>query len=137
MTPAQIPQKAPSRLPSTPSAKVGPGSAPQAQPPLPARILRAVPAGQGALPAKSQQIPGRSGAREEKQPLMGGRWAAGGPRVGTAGAGLSSASPRDIPPAGPGRGSVLPKKQGLSLAPRPDPHPSWGVRAVLGSGSWL
>ena len=140
--PLSAPPKASSQLPRTPSPPGGGTwlAAPHTQPFLPpgseAASGRLCRPGQGSLPAKLQQIPGRSGAREEKQPLMGGRWAAGGLSAGPAGAGLLPSPPgtphRVQTPQGACSGRIRPwdhppqnwgAPAGLSLTPRPDPHP--------------
>lgn len=92
-------QRPPQRSPAPQSPGEGTQlAAPHAQPFLPpgsgAASGRLCRPGQGALPAKLQQIPGRSGTREEKQPLMGGRWAADSPSTGPAKARLLPGPPR-------------------------------------------
>lgn len=138
MTPAEIPQKALSRFPSTPGPKGGAGSAPQPQPPLPP-AAGPHPAGCAGRPRRA---PGQITANPRQIWSSGGKTTVNGRQVGSRrpqswdgrrGA-LLNLSHRHTPTLGIPSGRIrpwdcAPKKQAgfgwaePSLAPRPDPHP--------------
>lgn len=156
VTRAKTPQKALSQFPSTPSPKWGPGSAPQPQPPLPP-AAGPHPAGCAGRPRRA---PGQITANPRQIWSSGGKTTLNGRQVGSRrpqgwddrrgallslppGHPTSTHPPWALLRAGPGRGTVLPKNRGalagLSLAPRPDPHPRQrvGGQGCAGQWNWL